>query len=190
MRLVLIGLVVLALGGIAATSAGLALEGNDAFCIACHTEPEITYYQRSVAAQTAPPVDLASAHAQYDEPLNCIACHSGVTLQERLDTLYKLGARDTIKWLTGRYNRPGKTQYPLPNNRCDRCHLDVLADTGFENHFHSDLLDPEAPPIRCVACHLSHDDTGDPRKNFIREAVVFGSCNECHSVMGGPTDLR
>ena len=189
-RFLLLGLVLVGLGGVVGTGVGLALEENDAFCTACHTEPEVTYYQRAVAAQTAPPVDLAAAHARLERPLNCIACHSGVTLPERLATLYSLGVRDTVKWLTGRYNRPGRTEHPIPNKNCDRCHQDTLMDTGFENHFHSDLLDPEAPSILCVACHLSHDESGDPRKNFIREVVVFVSCNECHRVMGGPTDLR
>lgn len=48
------------------------LESNDAFCASCHTEPESTYYQQSLAPEKA---TLAAFHSA--EGTRCIDCHSG-----------------------------------------------------------------------------------------------------------------
>ncbi len=172
---------------IAGTGAGMALEENDTFCASCHTQPEVTFVARSTDRSQEPGVDLAARHALLDKGrVQCIGCHSGQTLPGRVWTVWTLGARDTLKWVSGRYNRPGQTHFPIQNPNCERCHGDAAHQPGFNNHFHNLLYDPKAPPILCVACHPSHDAGADPRKFYVRDVAVYPTCNSCHTVMGGP----
>ena len=81
-------------------------EQNDAFCSSCHTQPEATFYDRSIAAQ---PVDLASAHRV--ENTNCIDCHSGEGLPGRLSAEL-LGAQNAFKWVTKTAIQPAVLTVP------------------------------------------------------------------------------
>lgn len=173
--------------GISASGVGLKLEERDAFCASCHTEPELTYYQRSLA--TGEGGDLAAFHAQLRDSVRCIGCHGGVGPAARIQTLFELGARDTVQYLFGQYRQPARTTQPLPNINCQQCHQSAVEVPDFENHFHNKLLQPAAPPILCVSCHLSHKP-GEHRRKFIFESDVYPACNDCHKVMGGPTNLR
>jgi hypothetical protein len=130
--------------GIAGTGTGLTLEENDAFCISCHTQPEVTYFARSIDHSHGRGIDLAARHAMLnDDPVKCIGCHSGPAFPERVWTVLTLGARDTLKYFSGRYNRPGQTHYPIQNPNCERCHQDAAHGPGFNNHFHNLLYDPK-----------------------------------------------
>jgi len=174
---------------VALTGVGITLEERDSFCIACHTEPEVTYYRRTVTSSSPSP-DLATAHAHADQPVRCVSCHGGVGPAARLRVFYRLAVWDAAKWVSGRYSRPGQTRHPLPNINCSRCHQGSVVEAGFENHFHNMLNSPEAPALRCVSCHLAHDASANARKAYIREPVVFPVCNACHEVMGGPLGLK
>ncbi len=192
----LVVLVSLALLGVG-TGAGLALEERDSFCASCHTEPETAYVAQ---AQTVSgrSTTLAASHARLDapsaaasfSPVKCIDCHGGVGLTGRAQTLFELGVGDTLAFVSGRAQQPARTTRPLPNANCARCHGAALAEPGFENHFHTKLAELQAPPLACVACHVSHSDQADPAQMYIRRAVVYPLCNECHARMGGPTNLR
>ena len=178
------------------TGAGLALEQRDEFCAACHTEPETTFVRQRTADEPRSPT-LAAFHHRLEGtppgtggPVKCIDCHGGVGAAARLTTLYQLGVADTLAFLTGRYEQPAQTHRPLPDINCAQCHAQAVAAPGFENHFHTKLSDPAAPPIACVACHISHTDQADPREKYIRRAFVFPRCNDCHRSMGGPPNLR
>lgn len=172
--------------GAAAAGGGLYLETRDPFCAACHTQPETMYYERSMNAQAAG-IDLASFH-HLEDGTRCIDCHGGVGAQARLETL-RLAAGDAVHFMIGRYQQPARMRQPLANPNCRQCHDDVVVKEGFENHFHNLMDDLEAPDIFCVACHVTHQE-GDERAFFIREDDVFPSCNRCHDVMGGPSELQ
>lgn len=144
------------------------------------------YYARSID-RGAGSIDLASFH-HLEEGTRCIDCHGGVGPRARAETLI-LAAGDTIQFVTGRYEQPATMGMPLANPNCRQCHNDAVVKQGFENHFHSLVDDPEAPPIFCVACHVSHQEA-DQRTFFVRESDVFPSCNRCHEVMGGPSELQ
>ena len=47
-------------------------EAHDPFCASCHTQPKLTFFQRSTDAQA---VDLAAYHTA--QKTRCIDCHSG-----------------------------------------------------------------------------------------------------------------
>ncbi|RME42028.1 MAG: hypothetical protein D6791_18770 [Chloroflexi bacterium] len=172
--------------GVAVAGGGVYLETRDSFCAACHTQPETMYYERSIDAEKGG-IDLAAFH-HLKADTRCIDCHGGVGLQDRLETLV-VAAGDTVQFATGRYMQPARMTQPLSNPNCRQCHDETVRREGFENHFHNLMDDPEAPDIFCVACHVSHQE-GDERAFFIREIDVFPSCNRCHGVMGGPSDLR
>ncbi len=129
----------------ASLPAASALEERDAFCIACHTAPEVTYYNRAQAALAgaAPLEDLSSAHYTAEGGFRCIDCHRGDGgLQHRAATL-ALGARDAAIFVTGQPDQTlEKTEIEVPgllNAGCARCHSDTLLVAGFENHFHNKL---------------------------------------------------
>lgn len=185
---------------ISGTGLGLALEENDSFCASCHTEPEVTYVRQAQAPAGPRSVTLAAFHHRLETldaqargastPVKCIDCHGGVGAIARVHTLYELGVVDTLAFVSGRYAQPARTTRPLPDSVCTQCHAQAVAVPGFDNHFHNKLLDPQAPTISCVSCHVSHVDQVDPREKYIRRSTVFPRCNDCHARMGGPTNLR
>jgi hypothetical protein len=128
------------------------LEERDSFCIACHTAPEVAYYNRaqSALAGAEPIADLSSVHytsvAAGGQAFRCIDCHRGDGgLAHRAATL-ALGARDALIFVTGQANQTiEKAQIEAPDlltAGCVKCHAVSLLLVGFENHFHNKL--PEA----------------------------------------------
>ncbi len=77
-------------------------ETHDSFCASCHTQPESTFYQRSVDPQ---PVDLASAHTPKNT--RCIDCHSGVGVFGRVQAEL-LGAHNALAYYTHTAVQPAK----------------------------------------------------------------------------------
>ncbi|MEW6567923.1 MAG: hypothetical protein AB1449_07115 [Chloroflexota bacterium] len=137
--------------GLGAGAAVSRFEEQDAFCVSCHTAPEVTYVQRARQARTGDqvPLDLSSAHyasaaAESGGRLfRCIDCHRGDgSLLHRVATL-SLGARDALIWISGQADETiEKTEIEVPfllTRGCERCHLDALLVTGFANHFHNKL---------------------------------------------------
>lgn len=80
------------------TASGFAFaatqETHDSFCASCHTQPESTFFQRSVDTQ---PVDLASAHKA--DNTRCIDCHSGKGVTGRIRAEL-LGAHNALAFYT------------------------------------------------------------------------------------------
>jgi hypothetical protein len=160
------------------------LEEHDGFCIACHTAPEVAYYNRAQAALAgqAPAVDLASAHYS-TERFRCIDCHRGNgSLPHRAVTL-TLGARDTLTFLTGRADpaieKAQAAEPGLLTAGCVNCHAVGLLVAGFENHFHNklpaafaawqaggDIVAPASQP-GADTTQLEHVETGV-------------ACHDCH----------
>ena len=141
-------------GGLALLGTGflcgaLKAEEQDGFCIACHTAPEQTYYDRSrlALAQQQPYLDLTSAHYGLTNlkgnGFRCIDCHRGDSSLPRRATTLALGARDALIFITGQADETiekNKSEVPLLHNAsCIQCHTDTLLVAGFENHFHNKL---------------------------------------------------
>jgi predicted CXXCH cytochrome family protein len=156
-------------------------EENDSFCASCHTQPESTYYQRSLAAA----VDLASSHTGHST--KCIDCHSGEGLSGRVSAI-SLGAKNAIALLTKTDIQPAPLTVPIGDGNCLKCHSNVLTETDFNHHFHAYLLrwqsaDPNA--ARCVECHSAHTPDGDSAQAFLNTQRTEAVCQRCHSVLGG-----
>lgn len=171
--------IILAAGGFtfAATQ-----EQHDTFCASCHTQPEATFFQRSIAAQ---PVDLASFHTTKN--VQCISCHSGIGITGRMSAEL-LGAHNALAWYSGTAVQPAKLTVPITDDHCLKCHEQVTTAGGFNNHFHEFLVrwqavDPNA--ARCVSCHSGHATDGSAQTGFLNQANTEAVCQSCHSVLGG-----
>jgi len=189
-------LIVVVSGALALTGVGgaIALEQNNEFCAACHTEPEVTFVRRfAEAKRDGLASTLAAAHALATDGrpdgVLCIDCHGGVGVRGRAESL-ALALRDTYAFITGDFEQPAKMDKPLPDEVCIQCHRTWADDRSFENHIHWYFLEEGAPTtIRCVDCHVSHM-LGNEFEFFISREVVFPQCEACHKFMGrGPTQM-
>lgn len=152
-------------------------ESNDSFCASCHSQPESTYYQRSVAAQS---VDLASTH--HARATRCIDCHSGRGIEGRIGAM-SVGAGDLFNWLTRRALQPAPLTVPISDGNCLKCHADVPNTREFRQHFHAFLSRWQAvdrTAATCVDCHSSHTVDGTPNAGFLQEQRVSQVCDACH----------
>lgn len=182
--------VAVAVGGFAY---GYQLENNDAFCASCHTEPESTYYQRTMSDTGH---DLAAWHST--EGVRCIDCHSEAGLTGRVGAMM-VGARDMIAFRTGNYTQPATTTRPLGTSSCTKCHSfsffggeagegrSVDGVRGHDGHYHSGRLlavwrARGGPVNACAECHPAHPAStlGDYRNN----SVINQGCDACHAVLG------
>jgi len=190
-RLVIIGPIVALMLGAGGFVFAASQEEHDSFCASCHTQPESTYYERSIAPEQ---VDLATAHRQKD--IRCIDCHSGIGLPGRL-TAEVTGAQNAFMWFTGLATQPAPLTRPLGDDHCVKCHDDILTRTydmdvrsrlyGPKGHYHAFLTrwqaaDPAAAP--CTTCHSGHDLGGSHTSTWIVPAAIQATCETCHKVLG------
>ena len=158
-------------------------EEKDSFCASCHTQPESTYYERSLAAA---PVDMASSHHTTDDQNSkCIDCHSGSGLTGRLSAML-LGAHNAFMFFTHTATQPAPLTIPIRDENCIKCHDNVAVQTDLSNHFHVFLArwqaaDPQA--AGCVDCHPAHVTGGDASQGFLQAATVEPICERCHAVL-------
>ena len=171
-------------GGIGAS---LMLENQDAFCSACHTEPEATYYQQSTQSRA---VTLAAFHTQNQTA--CIDCHSGGGTLGRAEGLQQ-GAHDLAQYLSGTYHRPAITTNPLGDDSCAICHADVFAHAprggsrSMNGHYHYYLPQWQAVDTQaahCTSCHPAHTQ-GLESLQFMAQGQVAQLCDECHTALSG-----
>jgi hypothetical protein len=166
-------------------------EQNDSFCASCHTQPESTYYQRSIAAAA---VDLASAHRA--ENTRCIDCHSGMGILGRVSA-EMMGAQNALKWYTGTAHQPAPLVYPIGDENCMKCHADVLTEQhdsdsrtvnfGPKGHYHSYLAqwkEADTNAAACTSCHFGHETEGNSDNSWVIPASVQNVCEACHALLG------
>ncbi|MBI3537766.1 MAG: hypothetical protein HY070_09445 [Chloroflexi bacterium] len=185
------------LGGIAALAliGGVAFVSNqeqdDQFCASCHTQPESEYlarFQNALAQGRG--IDLAAFHHRIQKAsTRCIDCHGGEGLLGRAQVI-TISALDAFKHYTGLARQPAVIVIPVQNEACIKCHEDFVHKTGFENHMHNKMLDPDAPFLRCTDCHVTHRQ-GDERNGFQFRDAIFPQCEYCHVQMQkGPRGLK
>ncbi len=178
-----IGSSALAISGI---GVALGLENQDAFCASCHTQPEATYYQRSIQTRAA---DLAAFHAKKET--HCIDCHSASGTFGRAHGLTQ-GAHDLANFIRGAYHAPAITTNPLGDDACVKCHTKIYerpkgAGKAGTNHYHSYLLEwqtAEPGAASCVNCHAPHTVESENLR-FLNQGQVGKLCEECHTALSG-----
>jgi hypothetical protein len=190
-----IGLLVLVVLGVGGFVTATLLEEHDSFCIACHTLPETTYYNRAHTALTAtvPAIpDLATVHytlsKEHGKPeFTCINCHRGdASLGHRLQTL-ALGGRDALIFITGKGDptiEKGKAaQSGLPDAACVSCHTEtMLRLQGIPNHFHNAL--PQTAKLVANGAQWIVPPDEEYRKEIllsgVRTVQTSVTCVSCH----------
>ena len=176
------------------------LENRDSFCASCHTEPEVTYYERTQAKE---PSDLASAHAAYDRPVRCIDCHSKASLTGRMGAVWQ-GAQDLAAYIVSDYHDPAITENHLGDAPCLKCHTLPSRDHPitvedepnliFSNaHYHwveylsawqnADLREEGT----CAACHRAHSEDTLAVLGYRYMPQVNATCDDCHLLLSGST---
>ena len=171
-----------------------AQEEQDSFCASCHTEPESTYYDRSIAAVS---VDLATAHKEKE--IRCIDCHAGIGLPGRVEAQL-MGARNAVMWYTGSATQPAPLTIAIGDDHCVKCHADVTTKEfdvavrsklfGPRGHYHTYLAqwkasDPKAT-ANCTTCHSGHNLGADAKSTWLIPAAVENVCESCHKVLDEP----
>ncbi|HEX7434304.1 MAG TPA: hypothetical protein VF326_11685 [Anaerolineaceae bacterium] len=176
---ILAGLVVvMTVGGF---SVGASLEQTDSFCASCHTQPEVTFFQRSTANA---PVDLASFHTT--KTTHCIDCHSDSGVTGRVGAEIS-GAFNAMHFFTNTATQPSKLYAPFSDANCLKCHeAAITASANRNNHFHVFLsrwqaTDPNAG--RCTSCHAAHTHDGASDNGFMVDARTQPVCDACHQVL-------
>jgi predicted CXXCH cytochrome family protein len=191
--------------GILAAAGGLAFaasqESHDAFCASCHTQPESTFYQRSIAGLA---VDLGSFHTTQNT--RCIDCHSGQGITGRIAAELQ-GAHNALLWYTGKAVQPAVLTSPISDGNCLKCHQPVTQQgyvpqaqitlpgvsgggreggEGHLGHWHQFLARWQAASTNagsCVSCHQGHATTGTAQSGFMTVQNVQQVCNACHQVL-------
>jgi NapC/NirT cytochrome c family protein len=156
-------------------------EQRDPFCIACHLHEE--KYGRFAPA-SGPPGDLAAAHGAAG--IRCIGCHGGADAWARAK-IWAVAARDTAKFLAGRYREPDHMTLPLTDADCRWCHraMDDPARPARPAAWFHTLVHAGLPAkSACVDCHQAHPPASKERR-FTHAAVVLPACYKCHPP--GPT---
>lgn len=171
--------------GVLLTASGFTFaatqEQHDYFCSSCHTQPESTYYQRTLATH---PVDLASAHTV--KQVRCIDCHSGTGVTGRVGAEL-LGAHNALAFYTGTAVQPAKVTSPIGDGNCLKCHAKVLVSRDMNNHFHFFLLrwqSRDTAAATCVSCHTGHATDGQADIAFLSQSHTVPVCDACHSALG------
>jgi predicted CXXCH cytochrome family protein len=182
-----VGIVVAIVLSIAGVGVSLALENQDSFCAACHTEPETRYYQQSLETDSK---TLAAFHTQQNDGVLCIDCHGGGGTFGRAEGLVQ-GADDLIRYISGSYHHPAITQNPIRDDTCLKCHDWVLdpnqsgANQAKNGHYHVRLpkwqaIDRHA--AGCVSCHTAHT-TGLVSLRYMSQGKVGKLCDACHTAL-------
>ena len=200
---VLVGIIVL---GIFLAAGGFTFaatqEAHDPFCASCHTQPESTFFQRSIDAQA---VDLASYHTP--QKTRCIDCHSGPGILGRMQAEL-LGARNTVAWYTHTAVQPAPLTFPIQDANCLKCHQDVTqrgytpkqsvtivgegrrggeGEEAGPNHWHEQLADWQAVVPNagtCTSCHPGHSTDGTAQTGFENAQATRTVCEACHRTLG------
>lgn len=169
-------------------------ESKDPFCGSCHTQPESTFLQNSIAAQ---PSDLASYHTTQNT--RCIDCHSGRGLGGRLKAEL-MGASNAIKWYSGTAVQPAPLTHPIGDGNCLKCH-DQITNRGYvsknpalmqtgeaqNGHWHVFLgrwQSVDSNAATCVSCHGGHTTDGDVKILYLNEQHTTTVCSACHQKLG------
>ncbi len=161
------------------------VEEQDVFCTSCHTQPEVTYFDRT---QAAAPVDMASEHGTYASRnpklanTRCIECHSGAGLMGRAHSMVK-GAENAVRWVMGTAGQPAKLTVPIADENCLKCHVDTPMETDFDSHSHQYLAKWQTAATDaggCVDCHTAHTLHGNASVGFLNQQRTLVQCDRCH----------
>lgn len=167
------------------------LEQDNRFCIACHAPPDANQDRRirgnriaklhqekydRFYARNGKLVSLAGSH-NVKRQVKCIDCHIGVGSQDYF-IIKAIAARDTAKYLVGRYREPEDLTYALGDRTCLKCHPDGGQNLKNPKAFHNAPYHRD-PRNACSDCHRSHDEA-PTESRFLQQVLVKPRCDSCH----------
>lgn len=165
-----------------------ALEADDDFCNSCHLPDETPLHegiradfdQRPAASLAGRHGDVRLPHRPESPDFRCIDCHGGVGLVGRAEVKL-LSVKDTLLYVTGRFEEPDGMSWPLDDADCSQCHASFPEKgQGFDGEaFHDQPGHNVDLGVDCVACHTAHE-RGDARQWFLAPDAVRARCAECH----------
>lgn len=155
------------------------LESRNDFCTSCHldaTTPLHAELRRNF--ESAPAVNMASAHFAHDQTFRCIDCHRGASFPNRV-RVKLLAMRDTLMYLTGRFDEPTEMRHPLWNEDCTQCHRKYKPerDTDFHGIEVHNLPNFQ---LNCVQCHQSHPTGRSKELAWLAREPLVEQCRNCH----------
>jgi len=182
------------------------IESNDKFCASCHTQPETTYYQRSIEKTSS---DLATYHAKKN--IDCIDCHSKPWFTGRIISQFQ-AFNNYLVHRAGEGKKFNKSRSLTGNENCTKCHSNSMWSTERSGHHHSPVMQQKwqakgGPLQTCESCHNSHGKTRRlPGKllltsNNIRvtriknlpsmkKSHVLNQCQSCHKVLDKEKEIH
>ena len=155
------------------------LEAQNEFCTSCHldaTTPLHTGLRRNF--ESAPAVNMASAHFAHDQKFRCIDCHRGASFGNRV-RVKLLAARDALVYLTGRFDEPTEMRHPLWNEDCTQCHRKYEPERDADFH----AIDVHNLPnfrLNCVQCHQAHPTGRSGELAWLAREPLLEQCRNCH----------
>jgi hypothetical protein len=171
------------------------LEENDSFCTSCHLASGTPLHRDNAADFTAGrAVSLAVAHAvagndaRADGAFRCIDCHGGTGFAGRA-RVKLLSLRDSLVYLTGRFDEPRGMAWPLRDDDCRKCHAELAkasaaAESWEPPAFHALAVHNRELGVPCVGCHAAHERGGLADRNFLHPEPVRAQCARCHPEFG------
>jgi nitrate/TMAO reductase-like tetraheme cytochrome c subunit len=172
------------------------LEQDNRFCIACHAPADASQDRgmkgnqiaklhqekyNAFYARNGKSISLAGSH-NVKRQVKCIDCHIGAGSQDYL-IIKAIAARDTAKYLVGRYREPEGLTYALGDRTCLKCHPDGGQNLKNPKAFHNAPYHRD-PRDACSDCHPSHAKAAAETR-FIQQALVKPICDACHQEILG-----
>ncbi len=213
-----LAILVLGAGAIAAAGYTQVRQEDDRFCIGCHTAPHVAYQSRAEAALGgAYALDLSSYHYQQIRgtggSIRCIDCHRGDQSTGARAATLKLSAEMTLIWLANQVDdriekttitatrvitRDGATvtlavpvirEPALTNDGCVNCHKTTLLTAGMDNHTHNML-----PAVYTLWKNgnrlIAPPRAGDPQALLARGLTPYATAIQCASCHTGHRALE
>lgn len=167
------------------------LEQDNRFCVSCHAPTKASQYfgikvdriaklhqekYDGFYSRDGKVISLAGSH-NVNRQVKCIDCHIGAGSQDYF-IIKAIAARDTAKYVVGRYREPEGLTYALGDRTCLKCHRDGGQNLKNPKAFHNAPYHRD-PRDACSDCHPSHVKAAAETR-FIQQALVKPRCDSCH----------
>lgn len=157
------------------------LHNREGFCMACHmSNNRFMHEEKYMDFFLTEPVNLSGIHRiKTDNGRGkCIDCHRGIGIMGEINYIITNELSDLGKYLF-KPAEPLSLSIKMPDMNCIYCHKNISGYKKF-NGFHSYNAHKGEIPVRCVKCHISHDNNVDRRYFSMNKEKVLNICFQCH----------
>ncbi|MBI3814774.1 MAG: hypothetical protein HY279_09985 [Nitrospinae bacterium] len=166
--------------------------------MACHIDKNRFLHEQKYKDFFAnEPVNLSGVHRikANNGRGRCVDCHKGIGILDEMKYLFAGEIFDLIKYLNNPVE-PVSLFMPIQDKNCLYCHKNNPPSPPFEkggqggfsgykkiNGFHYYNAHKGVIPVRCVECHIAHDNNMNRMNFFINKEKVLNICSKCHRGM-------